>query len=77
MEYIFPIIPFIAGNYYYAKNLKAVQKASMIDEPLFLYLYQQSSIELINIDTGDSYIYVPDDEDFTDYVKRQADFDNP
>ena len=71
------IIPFIAGNYYYAKNLKEVQKAAMSDEPLFIYLYQQSSIELINIDNGDSYMYMPDDEDFTDYVKRQADFDNP
>ena len=31
------IIPFIAGNYYYAKNLKEVQKAAMSDEPLFIF----------------------------------------
>ena len=68
--------PFICGNYYYSKNLKEGEKAVISDEPLFIYMYQQSSIELINKENGESFIYIPDD-DYLDYVKRQTDFRAP
>ncbi len=71
------LIPFICGNYYYAKNLKEGEKAVMSDEPLFIYLYQQSSIELINTENGKPIFYHPDSDDYNKFLERQTNFDKP